>query len=65
MKCSRFETLVQDVARECLAEEAVRAQVIEHVASCPGCARRLEAERTLTAILRSAASAREDAPPPG
>jgi hypothetical protein len=63
MNCSRFETLVQDVARECLAEEAVRAQAVEHAASCPSCAQRLAAERALTAIFKFAASEKEDAPP--
>jgi hypothetical protein len=63
MNCSRFETLVQDVARDCLTEEVVRAQAVEHAASCRSCARRLAAERTLTAIFKFAASEKEDAPP--
>lgn len=63
MNCSRFETLVQDLARECLTEEVVRAQAVEHAASCPSCAQRLAAERTLTAIFKFAASEKEDAPP--
>jgi len=63
MNCTHFETLVQDLARECLAEETVNAQAVEHAASCPGCARRLAAEKALTAIFRHAASEKEDAPP--
>jgi hypothetical protein len=63
MNCSRFETLVQDVARDCLAEEPVRAQLAEHAASCPGCARRLAAEQSLTAMFKVAASEKEEAPP--
>jgi hypothetical protein len=60
MNCSRFETLVQDVARDCLAEEPVRAQLAEHAASCPGCARRLAAEQSLTAMFKVAASEKEE-----
>lgn len=57
MDCRLFNTLVDDIARGCLADEEVRKAATNHAEACLLCARRLaEAERLTLALRQFAAS---------
>ena len=55
MNCERFQTVVNDLARDQIMEAAERASALEHVAECDACALNWEDERSLTANLRTLA----------
>src|SRR5579875_1936828 len=57
MDCRLFNTLVDDIARGCLADEEIRKAATNHAEACLSCARRLaEAERLTLALRQFAAS---------
>jgi hypothetical protein len=63
MNCKDLDSVVIDLARDQMMEVRVREAALSHATSCPGCARRLEDARALTAGLRRVASAeRGEAP---
>jgi hypothetical protein len=53
MNCERFQTVVNDLARDQMMEAGERASAHAHVAECDACASVWEDERSLTAGLRS------------
>jgi hypothetical protein len=57
MDCRMFNTLADDIARGCLADEEIRKAATNHAETCLSCARRLaEAERLTLALRQFAAS---------
>jgi hypothetical protein len=55
MNCEKFQTVVNDLAREQMMEASERASAQAHVAECDSCASSWEEERSLTAGLRTLA----------
>ena len=53
MNCSDFETIIVEIARDCLMEAATRERGLEHVRSCASCATLLVEERALSRDLRA------------
>src|SRR5215471_17362993 len=52
MNCNDFEAIAGDLSKDGLMEAGIREKGLEHSASCPDCAARLEDERALTGGLR-------------
>lgn len=63
MNCQRFETVVNDIAREQIIDAAARAEALTHIYDCRSCAGRLADERTITKHLRDLAQSTESAGP--
>jgi hypothetical protein len=59
MNCQRFETAVNDLARDQMMDAATRVRAQAHASDCPRCAARLADERMLTAGLRRLAASTE------
>lgn len=64
MNCQRFETIVNDLAREQLMEASVREEAFRHSDECGQCTMRLADERILTHGLRALASEMQSAQAP-
>ncbi|HKW99037.1 MAG TPA: hypothetical protein VJN43_14955 [Bryobacteraceae bacterium] len=65
MNCTEFESSVLEIARESLSDARRHAEAQAHTQTCPRCARRLAAERVLTAAFGRviAEDSRLSAPP--
>jgi hypothetical protein len=59
MNCQRFESIVNDLAREQIIEAFVRDLALAHCEECQSCALKLEDQRALTVGLRGLAAAME------
>jgi hypothetical protein len=53
MNCQKFETVVNDIARDQIIDAAARAEALRHSDECGDCAERLADERTITTHLRA------------
>jgi hypothetical protein len=53
MNCSDFETIIIEIARDCLMDAETRERGLEHVRSCAPCATLLVEERALSRDLRT------------
>lgn len=56
MNCRKFETLINELAREQLMDAATKGWALGHARECERCAARLADERALTSGLRALAS---------
>ena len=56
MSCQKYESIINELARDQMMEMGVRTEVLEHCELCDQCARRLKDERSLTTALGSLAS---------
>ncbi len=65
MDCRIFNTLADDIARGCLADEEIRRAAMNHAEACSFCAGRLAEAERLTHVLRQFAASMGDlqAPP--
>lgn len=59
MNCQKFETVVNDIAREQIIDAAARAEALRHSDDCSTCAERLADERAITTRLRELAASTE------
>lgn len=59
MNCQKFESVVNDIAREQIIDAAARAEALSHSDDCSTCAERLADERTMTTHLRELAASTE------
>jgi len=59
MNCQRFETAINDLARDQMMDAATRVHAQAHASDCARCAARLADERMLTAGLRRLAMSTE------
>src|SRR5690348_339088 len=57
MSCKNFETVITELARGQMLEAGLRRDALSHKEECQHCAARFRDEQTLTAGLRSVASA--------
>lgn len=63
MNCQRFETAINDLARDQMMDAATRVRAQAHASDCARCAARLADERMLTAGLRRLAASADDITP--
>jgi hypothetical protein len=56
MSCQKYESIINELAREQIMEMTVRSEALEHCEKCEECARKLKEQRSLTTALRSLAS---------
>ncbi|MDX6385094.1 MAG: hypothetical protein QOK48_2667 [Blastocatellia bacterium] len=59
MNCQKFETVVNDIARDQIIDAAARAEALRHSDECGDCAERLADELTITTHLRAFAASTE------
>jgi hypothetical protein len=64
MNCQKFETVVNDIAREQMIDAGARAEALRHIDDCQNCADRLADERAITARLRELAESMKSAGAP-
>jgi len=60
MNCEKFETIIDELAREHVMDAALSAEGLAHAEACAPCAARLAYERALTECLRAFATASEN-----
>src|SRR5579875_3671918 len=60
MDCRIFNTLADDIARGCLADEEIRRAAMNHAEACSFCAGRLAEAERLTHVLRQFAASMGD-----
>ncbi|MFN2454829.1 MAG: hypothetical protein ABR577_11475 [Pyrinomonadaceae bacterium] len=59
MNCQKFEATINDLARACVMDAALNAEMQKHAAACGRCAARLADERALSQGLRAVMEASE------
>ncbi len=64
MNCQKFESVVNDIAREQIIDAAARAEALRHGEDCSSCAERLADERTVTTDLREFAASTDSSGAP-
>jgi hypothetical protein len=55
MSCQKYESTINELAREQIMEMTVRTETLDHCAQCEQCAQSLKEQRSLTASLQSLA----------
>jgi hypothetical protein len=60
MKCSEFETVVNDLARNRMLDASLREKALAHIKHCAPCDARLAEEKQLTVGLRALATLHEN-----